>query len=153
MGLLDQVLGGVLNQQAGGAQPQAQDPLSAILGGVLGGGGGGSSPLLSIALSLIQQSGGLPGLLARFQQAGLGAQAASWVGTGPNAPVTGPQVQQALGAEAVGNVASQLGLSQDAASSGLAQVLPALVNHMTPSGEVPANHGDLLAQALAALTR
>jgi uncharacterized protein YidB (DUF937 family) len=153
MGLLDQVLGGVLNQATGGAQPQAQDPLSAILGGVLGGGGGGSSPLLAIAMTLVQQSGGLPGLLAKFQQAGLGAQVASWVGTGPNAPVTGPQVQQALGAETVGGVASQLGMSNEAASSGLAQVLPALVNHLTPSGDVPANHGDLLSQALSALTR
>jgi len=103
-------------------------------------------------MSLLQQNGGLPGVLDSFRQSGMAQHADSWVSTGPNVGISGDQLQQALGSSSIGNVASQLGLSHGQASSALAQILPELINQLTPSGQLPDNHSDLIAQGLAMLT-
>jgi len=56
--------------------------LGNVLGGMMGGnaaGGQAQNPLLQAALQMLQQNGGLQGILGKFQQAGYGAQADSWV--------------------------------------------------------------------------
>jgi uncharacterized protein YidB (DUF937 family) len=132
--------------------------LDGLLGGLMGGGSGttaqqGQSPLMMMALQLIQQNGGLPGIISKLQNGGLAQQVGSWVGTGQNAPVSGSQLQEVLGSGSIGQIAQQLGMSHGDASSGLAQVLPQLIDHLTPHGEVGDNHSDMLAQALSALTK
>jgi uncharacterized protein YidB (DUF937 family) len=127
--------------------------LDSLLGNVSGGGGQGQSPLALMALQLIQQQGGLPGIMSKFQQGGLAAQASSWVGTGANLPISGSQLQQILGSGSIGQIAQQLGLSHGDASAGLAQVLPQVIDHLTPNGQVPADHGELLKQALSMLSK
>lgn len=128
--------------------------LDSLLGSMMGGGaqGQGQSPLLTAALQIIQQNGGLPGIISKFQQGGYGAQMGSWVGTGANVPINGNQLQEVLGSGSIGQIAQQLGLSHGDASSGLAQVLPQLIDGMTPKGQVPSDHADILQQALSALT-
>ena len=79
MGLFDQIAGSI------GGQILQQ----------LGGGGGQQNPLLQMVAGLLQQPGGLQGLIDQLQKGGLGAQAASWVGTGSNLPVEPGQLQQA----------------------------------------------------------
>ena len=126
-----------------------------ILDGLLGLMGGtqqGQSPLLQMAAQLIQQNGGLPGLINKFQEAGLGQQAGSWVSTGQNMPITADQLQQVLGSGQIGQIAQQLGLSHGEAGNGLAQALPQLIDKLTPTGQIPADHSDLLKQALSSLT-
>jgi uncharacterized protein YidB (DUF937 family) len=132
--------------------------LDGLLGGLMGGGSGtaaqqGQSPLMMMALQLIQQNGGLPGIISKLQNGGLAQQVGSWVGTGQNAPISGSQLQEVLGSGAIGQIAQQLGMSHGDASSGLAQVLPQLIDHLTPHGQVGDNHSDMLAQALSALTK
>src|SRR5450432_2961184 len=131
--------------------------LDGLLGGLMGGGTGtaqqGQSPLVMMALQLIQQNGGLPGIISKLQNGGLAQQVGSWVGTGQNAPISGSQLQEVLGSGAIGQIAQQLGMSHGDASSGLAQVLPQLIDHLTPHGQVGDNHSDMLAQALSALTK
>ena len=128
--------------------------LDSLLGSVMGGGAAqGQSPLMQAALQLIQQNGGLPGIISKFQNGGMAAQAGSWVSTGENVPITGNQLQEILGSGSIGQIAQQLGLSHGDASSGLAQVLPQIIDKLTPSGQVPADHSDVLAQALSALTK
>ncbi|HSS69482.1 MAG TPA: YidB family protein [Casimicrobiaceae bacterium] len=112
----------------------------------------GQNPLVQMALQVIQQNGGLPGIIGKFQQAGLGQQAGSWVGTGQNMPITADQLQQVLGSGQIGEIAQQLGLTHGEASSGIAQALPQLIDKLTPTGQISADHGDMLKQALAALT-
>ncbi len=126
--------------------------LDGLLSGVLGGGvQQGPSPLVAMALQVIQQNGGLPGIISKFQHGGLADQVGSWVGTGTNQPITGGQLQEVLGSGSIGQIAQQLGLSHADASSGLAQVLPKIIDHLTPNGQLPADHADLLTQALSAL--
>ena len=134
MGLLDQLAGSVLSGSLGGGQQQQ-----------------GQSPLLQAALTLIQQNGGLPGLLAKFQQSGLGQHAESWVSNNANLPISADQLHQVLGSDAVAGIASKLGLDHAQISGGLAQMLPQLINQMTPNGAVPANHSDLLSEGLSLL--
>ena len=128
--------------------------LDGILGSVLGANNGGSSnPLLQIAMQMLASKGGggtgggamdamggLGGIISAFQKGGLGHLTDSWVGTGDNLPVSGDQLTDVLGADKISQIASQLGMSQSDAAGGLAKILPDLVNHVTPNGQVPASH-------------
>ena len=83
--------------------------------------------------------GGLPGLVAKFQQAGLGNVIASWLSAGPNQAISGEQLSQVLGSGPLSQIAAQLGVGPGAAAGQLAQVLPGLVDHLSPQGQAP--HG------------
>jgi uncharacterized protein YidB (DUF937 family) len=109
--------------------------LSALSGA--GSGSGGLQQLAPILESLLQQHGGLSGLVSQLTRGGLGEQAQSWISTGPNAPVSGAQVTQALGSDRVTQIAQQMGIDTHQAGSLLAQVLPHLVDHLTPQGQLP----------------
>ena len=121
--------------------------LTQVLGGVLGGAGGGSSsPLQDVLMGLLAggrqggpgfQGGGLGDLVASFRQAGLGHIADSWVGTGPNHPVSPDQLRNVLGEDRVRDMADQTGMDQSSLLSQLAQHLPKAVEGMTPNGRLP----------------
>ena len=83
------------------------------------------------------QPGGLPGLVQAFHDKGLGGVASSWVGTGPNAPVTSDQIHQVIGSDQVKALAAKAGISPDVAGSAIAQLLPTIVDKLTPNGQVP----------------
>lgn len=156
MGLLDGLLGNVLGAALGGnrEQSQAQDPLSAILGGLTGGRGGSTgNVLLQLGLSMLQQQGGLGGVLGKFRENGMGAQADSWVGTGQNMNISPDQLQQVFGSGALGDIAAKLGMSQEQAGSAMSQVLPELVNQLTPQGQVTPDSENSVAEGLDALAR
>jgi len=136
MGLLDGLLGSVMGGMFGGAQQQQP-----------------TNPLLAIALQMLQQNGGLQGILAKAQQAGYGEQVQSWIGTGQNMPIDAGALSQIFGHGQLGQIAQQLGVSQEEAAGGLAQMLPQVVDQMTPQGQVPDNHSDLVNEALAMLQR
>jgi len=94
--------------------------------------------LLNAVIGMIQNHpGGLQGLLGQFQSSGLGEHVASWVGSGDNLPLSGEQLHQALGAEQVQALAQQAGLPPEHATSGLASMLPDIINHLTPGGQIP----------------
>ncbi len=101
--------------------------------------GGAQNPLLDIALGLITnlQTGGLSGLLQQVQNKGLGDAAASWVSTGENQPVSGQQVQNALGSEQIQQIAERIGISKGDVSGGLASLLPQIIDKLTPNGQLP----------------
>jgi uncharacterized protein YidB (DUF937 family) len=152
MGLLDSLLSGVIGSATGGQGAQsASNPLGSILASLAGGNQQQTGNLLAAAMSLLQQSGGLGGMLGQLQSSGLGAQADSWVSTGANMAVSGDQIDQAFGGPALGNVASQLGMSHGQASSAMAQILPELINQLTPNGRVPEDSSDLISRALSML--
>jgi len=137
MGLFDSVVGSVLNNMGGGAGAQA---------------GGGD--IVQMVMGLLQQQGGLGGLVEKLSQSGLSQQAASWVGTGANMPIDANQIGQALGSGPLADLASKFGIDPQQLSGSLAQYLPEVVNQLTPQGRLPdnANDTDLLGQGLSALT-
>ena len=134
MGLLDSLIGAA-TEAAMGAQRGT--------GGAPAGAAGGLNPQLLITLvsTLLNNAGGLQGLLARLQSAGLGEAAQSWVRTGVNQPVNPDQLGEALGPDLMGMIAAQLGGNRDQASTTLADLLPGLVDQLTPQGQVPADNG------------
>lgn len=114
------------------------------------GGGDTKGQLLNAVIGMIQnQPGGLQGLLGKFQESGMGEQVASWVGRGENMPIGADQLQQALGSEQVEAIAQQAGIPAEHASGGLAALLPDIVNHLTPEGQMP--QGNDLQQGLGGL--
>ncbi|WP_025917129.1 YidB family protein [Herminiimonas sp. CN] len=120
MGLLDMAMG-----MLGGDQQQPGDP---------------KAQLLQAALQMLSdnQGGGLQGLMGSLKNAGLGDALASWIGTGQNTPVSGDQIQQALGdGGQLQQLAQAAGLSQSDAASHLSEMLPGLIDRLTPNGEVP----------------
>jgi uncharacterized protein YidB (DUF937 family) len=151
MGLLDGLLGQVMGGMMGGGQTQI--PGQTPMPGQSQVPGQAQSPLLMIALQMMQQNGGLQGMLGKLQQAGFGQQAQSWIGTGQNMPIDGGALSQILGHGQLGQIAQQLGVSQEEASGSLAQMLPQVVDQMTPQGQIPDNHSDLVNQALAMLQK
>jgi uncharacterized protein YidB (DUF937 family) len=112
---------------------------------------GGSNPLVANILQMIQsQPGGLQGLVQSFHDKGLGGLVSSWVGTGQNLPITGDEVHQALGSEKIKELAAAAGISPDVANSTIAQILPGIVDKLTPNGQVP-DHGSIMDMASSLL--
>jgi uncharacterized protein YidB (DUF937 family) len=144
MGLFDSVLGAVLNN--------GQQPATGAGAGAGGLGMLASNPqLIQMVLGMLgndSAQGGLGGLVGKFQQAGLGPVIASWIGGGPNEPVSGEQITSALGSGTVADMAGKLGLDSGEVAGQLSQLLPLLVNQLTPQGQAPAqglgNSSDLM---------
>ena len=134
MGLLDSVLGSVMNNVGGSSSGQ-------------------SNPLMQMAMQMLTQQGangqsGLADIVNKFQQGGLGDIANSWVGTGENQPVSADQISSVLGSGKLSDLANQFGISTEDIAGGLSKILPDLVNQATPNGEVPQS-SDFISNALS----
>ncbi len=103
------------------------------------GGGANLNSMLDHAMALINDSatGGLSGLIDTFKSKGLGEVASSWISTGQNLPVSGEQVKQALGSEKIQEIATKAGISRDDAAKHLSELLPQIIDKMTPNGKLP----------------
>ena len=150
MGLLDQILGGLTGGMQG--QGQGQSPMGQGFGGS---GGGALMALLPIVLGMLSNRGGGPGgvaapvsgaadgmgglggLLQQLTQSGFGQQADSWVGTGANEPLPPQAWSKVFRPEQLSAIASQAGLSEDEARHGLSQLMPEVVDRLTPQGQLP----------------
>ena len=86
---------------------------------------------------VLSHLGGLSGIMSKLGGSPIAAQASSWVGTGPNEEVHPDQLEAALGTDTVASIAKEAGVSHDEAKSGLASLLPKLVNQVTPGGSLP----------------
>ena len=128
MGLLDSILGSMSNQGTG-------------------------NQLLDTVMKLVNDPshGGLQGLVQSFQQRGLGGIVDSWVSTGQNLPISPDQLSQGLGSDQLGSIAQNLGMDQAELSSKLSELLPNVVDKLTPNGHVP-DSGDL-GSLLASVTK
>jgi uncharacterized protein YidB (DUF937 family) len=127
MGLFDSVIGSVLSEV------QKQGGLASALGPLLANDGA---------------HGGLDGLIQKFNQAGLGELIASWISKGENLPVTAEQLKQVLGEGTIADIASKFGMSPGQAGGHMADMLPGIIDQLTPHGTAPegglGNAGDLM---------
>jgi uncharacterized protein YidB (DUF937 family) len=81
--------------------------------------------------------GGLGGLLERFQQGGQGSVINSWIGSGQNQPVQPGQLGTILGPNIIKALAQSSGLSEKELTEQLSQILPGVVDKLTPNGRIP----------------
>lgn len=134
MGLLDSIVGQVgaalSNNQAQGSQGSLMEMVAHLI----------NNP----------ETGGLQGLIKTFQEKGLGNAIASWVGTGQNQAIAGDQIQQVLDNGQLQQLAQKFGLSPETVSSDLANILPQVIDKLTPNGQLPENN-QLTEQGLALL--
>jgi uncharacterized protein YidB (DUF937 family) len=102
-----------------------------VLGGIVGAG------MVSVVNNILEQHGGVQGVVNQFEKNGLGATVSSWVGTGPNQSISPADVQRTLGPDLVQQLAAKAGLSVEEMSQRLAQILPKAVDGLTPNGVIP----------------
>jgi uncharacterized protein YidB (DUF937 family) len=130
MGLLDSVLGAVLGgqQQQGGAGALAQ-----IVAGMLANKGQAGAAADGAAGGL----GGLAGLAEQFQKGGMGDVMNSWIGKGENLPISADQLNNVLGSDVIGKITQATGMNQGDLLGQLSQMLPGMVDKVTPDGQIP----------------
>ena len=105
--------------------------LDALIGGAVG------AEMITVVNQLIEKHGGLPGIVSQLQQQGLGPTVNSWIGSGPNQPISADQVHQAFGPDMIRELAARTGMNPQELAQKLSQVLPQVIDHMTPAGSVP----------------
>ena len=110
------------------------------------GGGNKKDDLMSSIMGLLGGQGGLDKLIGQFASKGLGDVIGSWVSTGKNLPVSGDQLQRVLGKDTINNLASKLGMDKGALTSQLTNLLPNVVDKLTPDGKVP--EGDIMSKGM-----
>jgi uncharacterized protein YidB (DUF937 family) len=122
---LGSVLGGMMRGRRG------------AIGGRAGGHGGALMlMLLPLAMRWVQRNGGMGAVLKRFQQQGYGRQAQSWVATGDNQPLDEQAVQQVVGQGELAQMAERLGVPEQEVAQAFAEIMPEMVNQLTPKGEL-----------------
>ena len=104
--------------------------LALLASGALFRGGGAGQPATTGAQPIPDQDAG--GLLG-----GLGDATSSWIGSGQNQPVAPGQLGSALGPDIIKTLAQRSGLSEDEITKQLSQVLPGVVDKLTPNGRLP----------------
>jgi uncharacterized protein YidB (DUF937 family) len=147
------------------------DQLQSFASGELGGGANAVAPEQQASVSralvsaLSEHPGGVGGVLDQFRQNGMGQHVDSWVNSQPansepgqpaptgQAPqaLTQQQVEQGAGSSLLGNIAQRTGLPQPVITMALTTVLPLVMQHMTPGGQVPeqSQQGGLAQQLLS----
>src|SRR3981189_757933 len=105
--------------------------LDGMLGGIVGAG------MVSVVNGVIEKHGGLQGVVSEFERNGLGATVQSWVGTGPNQPISPDEVHRTLGPELLQQLSQKSGVSVQELAQKLSQVLPHAIDTVTPNGALP----------------
>lgn len=132
--------------------------LGGILGGMLGrgsqvtrgrGGLAGNrglllAMLLPYAMQWVQRNGGVGAVLDRFRQKGFGRHADSWVSTGSNQELRAEEADEVVGGEELSRLAQQLGVPEREVAMGFAEIVPELVDKLSPDGEIPPEADDAL---------
>lgn len=113
-----------------------RDKIASFVQGLTGGGAAAATPG---AVPSAAVTGGLSELVSQLTKGGLGAAATSWVGTGANQPVTTTQLEQALGPDILNAIAAKTGIPSDQLVQQLSAILPQVVDHLTPTGKLPAH--------------
>lgn len=128
--MLDKIIGSVLNNALSGANSgQSSSVVSDLLG------------------SLLKSQGGMEGIFNQLQQSGLDDLLESWIGTGNNQPIQSNQISEIFGDDTVSNMAQHAGVEKSQAQDILSQVLPNLIDMLTPNGREGGVSTDIFAQA------
>ena len=109
--------------------------------------------LLPLAMRWVQKSGGMGAVLDRFRQQGMGKQAQSWVSTGPNDGIDERGVEQVVGTGELQQMAQRLGVPEHEVAQAFAEIMPHMVDHLSPSGELPREADEVLDESRQTLEK
>jgi len=110
------------------------------------GGGNKQNDLMSIIMSIIGGQGGINNLISQFAAKGLGDVINSWIGTGKNLPISGDQLQSVFGKDKISQLADKVGMDNNTFTSQLSNLLPQVIDKLTPGGKVP--EGDIMSKGM-----
>ena len=110
------------------------------------GGGNKQNDLMSIIMSIIGGQGGINNLISQFAAKGLGDVINSWIGTGKNLPISGDQLQSVFGKDKISQLADKVGMDNNTFTSQLSNLLPQVIDNLTPGGKVP--EGDIMSKGM-----
>lgn len=102
-----------------------------LLGGVV------AAEVTHLVTAFIEQHGGVQGLVAQFEKQGMGSTIQSWIGTGPNQPITAEDLEKVIGSDVITQFATRFGMNPQEILQKVAQALPEAVDKLTPSGVIP----------------
>jgi uncharacterized protein YidB (DUF937 family) len=105
--------------------------LDGLLGGTVG------AALVTAANDVIEKNGGIGALVTKFQEKGLGPIIQSWIATGANTPIEPEQIGQAAGPDLIEELAAKAGISAEELKKKLAEILPEVIDKLTPGGKLP----------------
>jgi uncharacterized protein YidB (DUF937 family) len=91
------------------------------------------------------------GLIETLRRHGLARQVDSWVGPGPNLPVSPAELARLLDPEEVDTLARQAGADRQALLREVSTLLPAFIDRLTPQGRVPQRAEEVGGAGLGAL--
>ena len=117
------------------------DMAKGLMGNALGNNNAGG--MIQVVAQLIEKNGGIQGLVQKFSQNGMGEVVQSWVSTGQNMPINASQIAQVFGNDQISQIAKSLNLDSSAITGQLAQMLPNVVDKLTPDGQAPAGGVDM----------
>jgi uncharacterized protein YidB (DUF937 family) len=106
-----------------------------LLDGLIGGAVG--AEMATVVNSLIQQHGGIQGVVTQLEQQGLGGVARSWIANGANQAISPAQISQVFGNGMLGQLAAKAGMNPQDLAAKLSQALPTAIDKLTPNGVVP----------------
>ena len=126
--------------------------------GVPAGRGGGNQAallmmLLPLAMRWVQRNGGMNAVLEKFRQKGLGKQAQSWMATGANEPIDEQSVEQVVGQEELRAMAQRLGVPEHEVAQAFAEIMPEMVDKLSPEGQLPQQADEVLEESRATLEK
>jgi uncharacterized protein YidB (DUF937 family) len=147
-GLGGAALGGILAGMLGG-----RGRGRARTGGLAGNRGTLIAMLLPFAMQWVQRNGGLGAVLKRVQDRGYSKQANSWVSTGDNQHLEPQAMDEIVGNDEISRLSQQLGVPQDEVKQGFAEILPEMVNQLTPDGQVRPEADDVLQESIPLMER
>ncbi|HEX2545688.1 MAG TPA: YidB family protein [Ramlibacter sp.] len=161
-------LGGGLGGMGGLGGGLGGIALGSVLGGMLGGRRGGMGMgvgrggmnqtallmmLLPLAMRWVQSQGGMNAVMDKFRQKGMHRQAQSWMSTGENEPIDEQAVEQVVGSEELRQMAQRLGVPEQQVAQGFAEIMPEMVDKMTPQGQMPDGADEVLDESTRALEK
>jgi uncharacterized protein YidB (DUF937 family) len=105
--------------------------LDGFVGGVIGAG------LVSVVNDILEKHGGLQGVVNQFETNGLGPTVKSWISTGPNQSISPDDLQRVLGPDLLQQLSTRSGMPVQDLTEKLSQVLPQIIDGLTPTGSLP----------------
>ncbi|MBL0428246.1 YidB family protein [Ramlibacter alkalitolerans] len=109
--------------------------------------------LLPLAMRWVQRNGGMNAVVDKFRDKGLHRQAQSWMSSGDNDPIDGQAVEQVVGREELRQMAERLGVPEEQVAQAFAEIMPEMVDKMTPDGQLPHEADEVLDESTRKLEK
>jgi uncharacterized protein YidB (DUF937 family) len=109
--------------------------------------------LLPLAMRWVQKNGGMNAVLDKFRQKGMTRQAQSWMSTGENQPIDEQSVEQVVGHEELREMAQRLGVPEQQVAQAFAEIMPEMVDKLTPEGQLPQEADEVLEEGRQTLEK